>query len=205
MKKCLPSAVLSLACALAIVSGVSSTALAALTLGEQAANARQIAMAYGMPEKRAFSAAAGMAEAFGQEANVQALLDHVKKLINQQPDFAPAIAAASTAFVPTPEYALAVTRLAAALAPPLADAIVSAVSSVVPGVDPQALALAARQGMDVDGLGDGKGIAANKEYKAPVPVGGTDDYVSGLSGANPGVYLPAGSSGGGGSNNNNQY
>ena len=170
--------------------------LAAQSLDEQKAKAEEIALSTDSvtQAEEARSIAESLGDAFGQEEDVDALLERVRTLSTANPDKADAIAAAATAFVPTPEFAAraaaAAARAVPAMAPQIAQAvaravpsaasaIAAAVKAAAPNADPAAIDKAAEQGA-AQGQGGGVGGPG---------IGG---------GGQGGVNLPGGSSGGGG-------
>lgn len=172
----------------------------AADLKKQIAHATEIADSFdSVNQELAKSIADSLGEAFGEQEDMDALIARVGKLSEAQPKFADAIAAASTAFIPTDEAGVYAARLAAAAAravpskaadiaravsrqvPSAAGAIANAIKGAVPGANPGQIDNAAQQGAN-EGTSGG----------TPGAPGG------GGAGAGGGVILPGGGGGGGG-------
>ena len=167
--------------------------VSAQSLEQQKTKAQEIADSdAAVSPQQAKGIADSLGEAFGQQEDVDALLARVTELSTANPDQAAAIAAASTAFVPTPEFAARVAAAAAravpAMAPQIAQAVARAVPSAAPAIaaavkaaapnaDPAVIDKAAEQG-----AAQGQGVGGGG-------IGG---------GGQGGVNLPGGSGGGGG-------
>lgn len=152
------------------------------TLEQRKEAAAKFAAAQGISEAKSLSIAQNLGNAFGPGQDSDALLQAVEQMAAQSPEDAAAIAAAATAFNPTPEFATRVAQRASRAAPSAVSAIVSAVSSALPVSDSAAVALAAQQGVQ-----DGKATSGGS---------GGSDVGSGSGGAPPPV--PTGFGGGGG-------
>ena len=106
--------------------------LMAQDLASQITAAEEVATNNGASEAGAQSIAANLGNAFGPQGNSDALLQAVEQMSAQNPDNAPAIAAAATVFNNTPEFAARVAAAATRGAPSAAAAIAAAVTSAVP-------------------------------------------------------------------------
>lgn len=100
------------------------------------AAAAEIAMDNELSPAEAKAIAEALGDAFGPGENAAALLAKVQELAESRPDQAAAIAAASTVFVPTPDFAIRAAQTASAAAPVAAAAIAGAVASAVPSAAP---------------------------------------------------------------------
>ena len=166
--------------------------LGAQTLDQQKATAADIAKQdAAVTEDQAQSIADSLAEAFGAGEDMDALLARLSELSTAHPEQAAAIAAASTAFLPTPEFAARAAAAAARAVPaeaadiaqsvsravPAAAAeVAAAVKNAAPNADPGAIDAAADQGAQ-QGSGGGEG---------------------GGGGGGGGVLMPSGAAGGSG-------
>lgn len=157
---------------LAIVAlGMSNAA--GQTLEQQKEAAAKLAAAQGTSEEKAETIARDLGDAFGPGENSDALLQAVEQMAAQSPDDAAAIAAAATAFNPTPEFATRVAQAASRAAPSSASAIAAAVSSAVPSADSTAVAQAAQQGAQEGTAtsGGGGGESGSGGGSPPLPTG----------------------------------
>lgn len=170
-------------------------------LKKQISHATEIANSFETLDKaKAEEIAESLGEAFGEEEDMDALVARVEKLSQATPNLADAIAAASTAFIPTdkpgadryaarlaaaaaravPSMAADIARAVARQFPGAANAIANAVKGAAPGENPGQIDSAAQQGASEGSSGSG----------AP-------GYSGGGAGGG-GVILPGGGGGGSG-------
>lgn len=132
----LPTALLSLVLALIALTVPAAPLQAQVAGGGQQAEAKakELALQQGsvQSEDEAAQIARSLADAFGPREDTEGLLARVEEMSRQNPGKADAIAAAATAFVPTPDFAVRVARVAASAAPSSAAAIAGAVAGAVP-------------------------------------------------------------------------
>lgn len=175
--------------------------LSAESLEQQKAKAQEIALSNEevTEVEDARSIADSLGDAFGEEENVDALLQRVKTLSTANPDKAAAIAAAATAFVPTPEFAARVAAAAASVVPAAAANIARAVSAAVPSA---ATAIANAVIGALPTPPDQQTSLAIKDAASQGSQSGTGGGVGGPGigggGGQGGVNLPSGGGGGGG-------
>lgn len=147
---------------LALLAAFTCTTLQAAKLKEQKQHATELAEQFdNVTDDEATAIAESLGDAFGEQEDVDALLNRVEKLSKASPKQADAIVTASTAFVPTREYAIRAAAVAARAVPSMAtniaqalsrqfpgaaNAIAAAVQKAAPGVDPGSIAQAAQQG-----------------------------------------------------------
>lgn len=106
--------------------------LMAQDLASQITAAEKVAATNGVSEASAQSIASDLGKAFGPQGDSDAVVKAVKQMSAQNPDNAPAIAAAATVFNNTPEFAARVAAAATQAAPAAAAAIAAAVTAAVP-------------------------------------------------------------------------
>ena len=158
-----------------VLTALGLAATHAQSLEEQKENAAKIAASQGKSPTTAESIAQSLGDAFGPNEDSEALLKAVEQMSAQNPDDAPAIAAAATAFIPTPEFAALAAAAAARGAPNAASAIAAAVSAAVPTADSATVAQAAQQGATegtTDSGGSGGGGSGGAAPLAPTGFGG---------------------------------
>jgi uncharacterized membrane protein YgcG len=162
------------------------------SLAEQKTEAASIALESPSvtTQENADAIAESLGNAFGADEDTEALLAKVKELCEASPAKADAIAAAATAFVPTPEFAAKVAAVAAKAAPAQAAAIATSVSRAVPSAS---TAIAAAILKAVPGANGAAVAAAAQQGAQQAPSGGG---FGGGSGGGP--FLPGGAGGGGG-------
>lgn len=175
--------------------------LAAQSLDEKKAKAEEIALSTDSvtQAEEARSIAESLGDAFGQEENVDALLERVRTLSTANPDKADAIAAAATAFLPTPEFAARAAAAAASVVPSAAAKIARAVAAAVPS------AAAAIANAVIGALPNPPDQNTIQQIRDAAQQGAQSGGGGGVGGpgiggggGQGGVNLPGGSSGGGG-------
>ena len=165
------------------ITALGLSVAGAQNLEQQKETAAKIAAAQGKDEAKATSIAQNLGDAFGPSEDSEALLQAVEQMSAQSPDDAAAIAAAATAFNPTPEFAARAAAAAARGAPSAANAIAAAVASAVPTADAAVIAQAAQTGaQEGTAVSGDSGGGSGGSPPAPTGFGGGGGGSSGSSG-----------------------